>query len=316
MIHHFIALLIIHTLFIHSINADSFQAKHIPTNTQDNFVTHLQKELQAPEYRREILPNDFSSLSQLITFGTTNNQSSTYLVSVFKMFSNILKGSQYSNACAFSALLTDFSTILHPYFSLPVATTYITDEALYDASFADRFKSTIYTNLYSEFSTKYCEFRQDPNQFLQNISNNIFALAQEEMEQEHMRQAIIRFCEIALSKLVWDPRDQEKTWHMTKKIAEQLTVLLEQNILDDAHQLDDLFWTLVTRYCYFIEIAATDLTEECYDAIKKDISSQKIVLFELSEQDFIVESKLSYMQRTLIESQIKNYGVQRDSLGD
>jgi hypothetical protein len=44
-----------------------------------------------------------------------------------------------------------------------------------------------------------------------------------------------------------------------------------------------------------------------YKTIKQDIGSHDIVLFALKEQDYIVEPKLSYMQRTLVEAETAAY---------
>lgn len=300
-------LLTMSTLSIHSINANSFQAKDTAQQNQDNLIISLQKELRTPQYRKEILPNDFSHLSQLITFGTSTNQPPAYLRSIIKLFSNMLKSSHYVNASAFSDMLTTFPHDLAPYFALPASRMYMSNSALYDATFVDRFKATVQTMLYSKFSTEYDSFRQDPDLFLKKISGGIVTIAQEEFVQEQLRQNIIRFCEIGLSKLVWDPAAHEQTWAITKKIAEQLVTLLAHNILDDANDLDDLHWTLLNRYCYFIELTATDMPESFYQTIKDDLRSNDIVLFALKEQDYIVEPKLSYMQRTLIEAETAAY---------
>ncbi len=313
MIHRFIVLILC-TLFIHSINANSFQVKHIPFDTQDNFIIALRQELRSPHYKKEILPNNFSYMNQLIDIGTQNNQSSLYLRSIIKMFSTMLKSTHYVNAYAFSDLLDSLPALLNPYFAFPISTRYITNSALYDASFADRFTSTINNALYIKFSTEYESFRQNPELFLTNISSHIFSIAQEEIELKQIRHDIIRFCEIALSKLVWHPGEQEKTWELTKKITTQLATLLEQNILDDTNDLDDLYWTLLTRYCYFIEITAIDMPESFYTFLKNDISLNKILLFELPEQDCIIESKLAYMQRTIMEAEVKAYGYQHGLL--
>jgi hypothetical protein len=307
MMHRLIALLLIYTLSSHSINAQSFQGKDIAPHNQDNLIISLQKELRTPEYRKETLPNDFSHLSHLVNFGTSSNQSPVYLRSIIKLFSNMLKSSHYVNASAFSHLLETLPADLVPYFSLPATREYITDSAFYDATFVDRFKASVHTVLYSKFSAEYESFRQDPDMFLKKISGNIVTIAQEEIMQEQLRQGIIRFCEIALSKLIWDPAAQETTWNITKKISEQLVTLLEHNILDDTNDLDDLHWTLLNRYCYFIELTATDMPESFYKTIRSDIRSNDLVLFALKEQDYIVEPKLSYMQRTLLEAETAAY---------
>ena len=310
MLHYFITFILIYTLSIHSINAQSFQEKGSKSILQGNHITSLQQQLKNPEYPQEILPNDFSYLSQLLKLGATQNQPPMYLRSVINSFANMIKRSQYINASAFSQLLETLPTDIMPYFSLPTSRVYITNSALYDAAFVDRFKSTVNTMLYHNFSTEYGSFQQDPNAFLQTISSSITAIAQEEMTQEQLRQSIIRFCEIALSKLIWDPATHEKTWTITKRISEQLAKLLEYNILDDTNDLEDLYLTLLNRYCYFIELTATDMPASFFAALRKDLTSNDLILFALMQQDDILEPKLTYMQRTLIEAEMTAYRYQ------
>jgi hypothetical protein len=302
--------LLLYTLSIHNINAQSFQEKDNALQNKTNLIASIQHEMRSPQYAREILPNDFSYISHLLAFGSANEQSSLYVRSVIKSFTNLIKRSQYTNAVAFSQLLEELPAQLLPYFALPISRTHITDSALYDAAFADRFQVTVNSVLYSKFSTDYESFRQDPNAFLRTLSTNITAAAQEEMMQEQVRQSLLRFCEIALSKLIWDPAAHEATWFTTKRIAEQLARLLECNILDDTNDLEDLHTTLLNRYCYFMEITATDMPSSFFTAIRNDLKSGNIVLFALAEQDSMLESKLAYMQRTLIEAETTAYRYQ------
>lgn len=310
MLHRFNLSLLLYILSSHSIIAQVFQEKDAAAHNNNDLITAIQHELRNPAYTREILPNDFSYMSQLLKFGTANNQPPIYLRSVTKSFTNLLKRCQYANATAFSELLQDLSIHLLPYFSLPSSRAYISDTALYDAAFVDRFTSTINNLLYSKFSIEYESFRQDPHAFLRTMSTNIVTIAQEEMMQEQLRQSIIRFCEIALSKLIWNPTECEATWFTTKRIAEQLAQLLEYNIIDDTNDLEDLYLTLLNRYCYFIEITATDMPSSFFAAIRNDLKSNDIVLFALAEQDSIIEPKLAYMQRTLIEAEMAAYRYQ------
>jgi hypothetical protein len=219
----------------------------------------------------------------------------------------MLKRSSYVNALAFTHLLEELPTQLLPYFTLSVSRTFITDSALYDAAFSDRFNVTVNNMLYSKFSIEYESFRQDPTAFLRIMSTDITAMAQEEMMQSQLRQGLLRFFEVALSKLIWDPTAHEATWFTTKRIGEQLARLLEANIIDDTNDLEDLYVTLLNRYCYFIDITATEMPSSFFTGIRNDLKLNNSVLFALPEQDGIFESKLAYMQRTLIEAETASY---------
>src|SRR5205814_11845 len=109
MIYHFIIRTISITLFIHSINMHSFQEQNT-TKSQENILRSLQYELKDPSYRKKILPNNFNHLSNLISTGNNNNQPPAYLQSLIKLFSNLLKGSEYVNASAFETFMDTFPT--------------------------------------------------------------------------------------------------------------------------------------------------------------------------------------------------------------
>jgi hypothetical protein len=292
---------------------DSFQVQHT-TNNSENLLKSLKHDLKNPSYRTEILPNNFSHLSQLIVSGNSNNQPPAYLRSIIKLFSNMLKSAEYVNAYEFESFMNKFPAMVQPYFSLTASRSYITQPLLYDAHMFDRFKETVNNVLYFKFSSDYEEFKKNPTEFLAHVSSEIVTIAQEEVNREQLRQAIIRFEEIALSKLIWNVSEPEKSWTITKKIANHLATLVECNILDDLNDLDDLYWTLLTRYCYFIDLTAVDLAPSFYSTIKNDISSGNILLLELEEQDAIVEPKLSYMQRTLMVAQAQSQAYHKDQL--
>lgn len=305
MVHQLILRVASFTLFIHSINVHSFQVQDT-TKSQENLLKSLQYELRDPSYRKKILPNNFNHLSNLISTGNNSNQPPAYLRSVVKLFSNLLKGAEYVNAQAFETFMDTFPTLAQPYFSLTASRTYITNGALYDAHMFDRFKATVNNVLYFKFSSDYDAFKQDPAKFLEHISSEILTIAQEEITREHVRQSIVRFGEITLNKLIWDVAQPEKSWSNVKRIADQLATLLEYNVLDDTNDLDDLYWTLITRYCYFLDLTATDIAPSFYTHVKHDLLAGNIILFELPEQDSIIETKLSYMQRTLISAEAQS----------
>lgn len=305
----FLTLLTLCSFFIHNATAHNFQEHTSRPLQQNTILRSLQEDLKDVHYRKEILPNNFSYLTDLIVYGNNTQQPPTYLRSVIKMFANILKGADYVSAYAFSDLIQTFPVNLKDYFVLRKSRSYITNEAILDAHMYDRFNQTVNSALYLKFSNEYDEFKRDPNSFLQTISNEIVGLAQEEFTRGQIRQDIIRFCEIALSKMIWNPQDHIKTWDITKKISNQLASLLEHNILDDVNDLDDLYWTLLHRYCYFIELTHTDMPLHFFDDIKNDINSQKSILFALEEQDLIVAPKIECFKHTLMhaEAQARSY---------
>ncbi len=166
----------------------------------------IQEELKKTEYRKEILPHDFSHFVNLIRYGNEMEQPRAYMRSVLKLFGNILKGSEYINAYVYSNMIDELIS-LERYFIAKKTKSYLKNTALYDASLFDRFKESINNMLYVKFSSQYESFKKDPEQFLQDLTNEIVDVTQEEISVEQLRQGIVRFLEVGLSKLVWSPED-------------------------------------------------------------------------------------------------------------
>jgi hypothetical protein len=125
-------------------------------------------------------------------------------------------------------------------------------------------------------SNEYAEFKKDPAVFLQSIAGNIAFKAQQELFVDQLRMQIVRFLELALSKLVWSP---------------------EEN-------LDDIYWSLVHRYSYFLRVCTDIIPDTFYRDVRADINTNKLVLFDLDQANGgIIESKFAHLNRVLFESE-------------
>ena len=136
-------------------------------------------------------------------------------------------------------------------------------------------------------------------------------IVEEEVTVEQLRQTVIRFLEIAISKLVWSPEDEIQTWDSVKKIASQLANLMEYNIIDDINDIDDLFWSLIHRYCFLLNISAVDMPLSFYEKIQEDLAAQQPLLLALEEQEDFIESKSACLYRTLATSKAKRFAYDR-----
>ncbi|MGB8367116.1 MAG: hypothetical protein WCD44_02045, partial [Candidatus Babeliales bacterium] len=224
-----------------------------------------------------------------------------------RLFSNILKGSEFVNAFQFSdTLLEQLPAALKNYFIVKKVEKYLSNKALYDADMLDRFKEIVNTMLYTKFSSEFEIFKKSPGDFLDILSDEVVQFAEEEMNVEQLRQSIIRFLEISLNKLVWSSEEEEKTWQSVKNISRQLATLMDTNVLVDINDLDDLFWTLIYRYCYFLELSGGNLSVEFYEKVKNDIAGQELLFLELEEEDNFFESKTSYLTRSLLQAEAKS----------
>ncbi len=286
----------------------------INARADTNLFQSIQRDLHDLKYQQDILPNNFSYLVQLLErtksdqklhHATEPNQAIEYAQNVVSLFSKLLKGSEYVNSYVFSSLIEQIPGLLKQHFTgyqLESATKLILAN---DLDMLERLQRTVTSIVYNKFAHDFATCKSNPEQFLDDLSQKIVSATQQEVSREQLRQIVIRFLEVGLSKLVWSPRDEEKTWESVKTISHHLATLMEYNIIDDLNDIDELFWTLIHRYRYFLELHSTDMSLSFYQHLKHDIRKQKLLLFDLEEQEAFLQSKANCLLHTVLTQEAK-----------
>lgn len=292
-----------------TIAENNYQSMHSETEaslfsvpTHESLLDLARQTLQKTEADGTII---LSGIDQFIAYARIVEHPQNYLRTIFKMFGNKLKSCEFINCYELTTVLNNIFDQLEKYVKPERASAYLRKTMLIESTMFDRFQSVTNNILYAKFSTEYETFKQDPEVFLEHISYEITHIAQEEITIELMRQALIRFLETALSKVVWSPIEEDQTWTITKHLSHKLALLVERNILTDVNDLDDLFWSLVHRYCYFLDVTTGMMKSATYHRIQEDIYANQNVLLELEEQDDFVERKIACLSRALIQAEIK-----------
>lgn len=255
------------------------------------FLEHIYNH---PVYANEILPNNFLHFTQFLHHITKTKQPASSAEYIIRLFHNKLKASPYVNAYSFVAMMQDSTTILSEYLS-PV------DQEEKCNAFKIKISDLLQTTFVSQFSS----FKENPISFLDNLSDDIFNLTTEEnrfldtTSSKNLRTMFTRFIDSGLNKLIWAPEDHIDTWNTVKIIANQLTILYDKKIIDDIEELNDLFITLLERYCFFIELTGVLMPLSFYEKVAEEISSESLLLLELPEQEQFLESKTQRLTRAL-----------------
>lgn len=298
-IKHIFVLLTIATcsLLAQSVQIDNFQT--IPDQT---LLERVMIEVQKTDHDPEQL---LALMVMLLRHGVENNQPALYAQAVFKMFSNIVKGMPYINAYTLADSLPQIAEYIPHYIAQSNAEIVRNTTSLVGGNLYDHFKSTVNTMLYCKFSSEYAAFKESPEEFLQNISEEIALVNQYTIHLDKLRNTMVRFLELTLSKVIWSPENQVHTWVSVKEISQGLTVLFERGVLEDINDLDDLFWSLIHRYSYFLDVVGSLMHSHLYDEISKDIAAHSLLLLTLPEQDSFVLDKSSVLSRTIERLQEK-----------
>ncbi len=278
---------------------------HVSYANQKVILYSLENQFREPEFAKEILPNDFSSLVFLIECGKNTNYPIGYTNALFKAFTTLIKGSEYVNPYAFIEFITQAPSLLQNYFIPYKISRFLKDDKNINAPSLDRLQEGFSVMLYDTFITHYGSFKQDPDTFLHELAMHAFFLAEEQITIQALRNSVLKFIDLAIGKLVWSSRDPISSWQTTKDIAEKLITLVTHNIIVDVTEINDLCWSLVYRFCFFIDIQNDKLPLSFYESIQKEIQQNNFLFLDLPEDTTFLETKHSRIMRALMTAQAK-----------
>ena len=270
--------------------------------TQEGITFYLKNVYSHPEYAQSFLPHSLSDLIEFLAHGKHTHQNRLYIQSAFRLFNNKIKSSPFITAYAFSDMLHRLPEYVQEY-CVPVV----------EESALNSIAKTIKETLYSMFLNYFSYFKTNPEGFFDDLSAELLKaiggahIVQEHVEQEQLRQTMLRFLELCLNKMIWSPLDQENSWHSVKVIAEELADFVDQGIISP-EELQDLYQSLLESFCHFLELTGSDLSLDVINQIKEDITTESFLLFAFEEQEDYIETKHMRMMRALKATEAKIHG--------
>jgi hypothetical protein len=262
-----------------------------------------------PEYGTEHMPNNFSHFLQFLEHGIETRQTAGYAQSVIKLFSNKLKSASYINAYVFEDMLSPLQNIMKSYFVGPKPRT------------AAQLKISINDVLYTSFLSQFDFFKKDPKTFFDSVTREILTSLNyellgsvQEVQKEQLRQTLVRFLEHCTSKLIWSPEEPEDIWKSVKATCSHLARLTHDGILQDTDFVDDLYWSLTHRLCFFIDLCNTSLPVSFYQTVQKDVRNKSVLLCKLDEQEKVITSKADLLTQALVAGEAKTRAYQQHGI--
>lgn len=312
------------TLFVVNLLAinhnNEFTMSKQPIQSQDKTEFFLQQPKYSKDSIKDFLTNtyndrqyanmlalNFRHINTFLSFSSLNSYPRTYIKTVLKLFSQKLKSSVFINSYAFSQLLFEFPT----YFS-KICTE---EDDIYK-------KNKIKDTLYNFFLNNFAELKRDPETSLNKLSDKIYEISLEPNPQDEditiaeLSTAVVQFLEVSLSKLIWCPEDGDDVWKIFKSIANQLELLYKYNVIPNTESLDDLYWSLIYRFCYFLEIAGIELKHQNYALMTHDINNKKISIWYLDERDSCICTKAEYLKQAIFDADIRAHAYQSGMISD
>jgi len=265
----------------------------------ESFITDI---FNHPIYASDVLPFYCSHIEQLLLLAH-EKKSALFARSVLKLFTQKINGCFCLNAYEYEKLLKELPTYLGD-FCIPHEDK---------AQFWSLFKQTIKQLFFTAFLEQFSFFQEKPADFLDELAQKAAELAKTQVDNknnEKLNYAIIRFIENSFHKLMWSPRDQEQAWHCFARLLFDLEQLYKLRIIEDTDDLDDLCWSLIHRFTYFLQSMGSHLSPSFFEVAHKDVTERKLLIFALEEQEAFMETKAQHLIRALMGAQAQARGTQ------
>ncbi len=280
------------TLSTHDQSLDMFSFFLRPIDFSKEGITHYFKYTYNHDQYTQYLPYNFSHMIQFLEFGQKNNQGQAYAKSILKLFLQKIKGCEFINSYSFLTTLPKLADSLEPYM--------IKEQA----GFLQELQKSLKQRFSNIFSSYMSYFQKNPDAFLDALAEQIAKKTNEVQTQQHIdvevvRKDIMRFLETCISKLIWSPTDAYQAWQSINEIAAQADRFLDKKLLTDIDALDDICWSLIHRFCYFIDISAQDISQDVFIKIINDIATQKSILLAIEEQENIMTPKKEFLLKKI-----------------
>lgn len=265
--------------------------------TSEGTHTFIKHVYNHPEYATDFLPHNFTHVLQFLQHGKQTKQSRIYTKSVCKFFAKKENELSYINPYSYDDMLKQLPDLLEYQFESKTKTDIVANN--------NTIKEILSTSL-----QKFSPNAQSPEQFFDGVAQEIMHAfgdkkSNDEVSENQLRQVIVRFIDNGLNKLIWSPDDQKEIWTSIKNISEHLATLTESNIIDTTDDLDDLYWSLTNRFCYFLENMGQYLGPSFFQAVKDDLQNRSLFMLQLEEQEDLMTCKTERIARSLFAAEAK-----------
>jgi hypothetical protein len=220
------------------------------------------------------LPASFGHITDLLSYNKSAPQPYVYTISIIDLFHDRLKEALWVNPYALSQLLNAVQEHCQSLCEAP-------------QNQQDAIKKILYQALLSQFT----DLKRNPEQFMDNVSAQIaHAVSGDHITLRlELQYALTRFIESALDKLV----------------AEQLHTLYRLGMMPHETALNHCYWSLIYRFCYFIDTVGEHLSIPTYEAIKHDMATKNSPLFCLEESEACITTKAQKLQLSVFDNEVK-----------
>jgi len=282
---------------------------------QESFIKHA-KDMYNKNYYTTKLSQDGSYIIQFLELSNEMNLCCENLYVCMRLFYNKIKACELIDDTVIQQLLNNMPKLLDRYFDH--------DYKLleFDLMFI---KKNIENMMLTRFTSELPSFMNNPDVFISDLATGISSLYEKQLElknkdiknaqkRERLRQIIFRFLDTGLNKTIWNPESYESIWDSFTRIAHGLQVMAHHEVINHSDDLDDLFWTHVHRFCFFLDLTGARLPLSFYEQVENDLNTGVVYFLEAPEQDEGIKSKKETLIEALAQAKTKAFAYENQGI--
>lgn len=281
--------------------------KNISSTFESSFLRFVKEEYNRSTYAEEF-SQDATHLIEFLELSDEMNLSVDHVYVCFRLFYNKLKSAEAVDDTVINQILKNIPFLIKKYLS--------NEDENYSKQSIISLQKKSEEIILSKLTDHYTEFRATPDIFITNLTKEICSAFAEEQKclkknkqeneyKERLRQMVIRFFELALGKIIWNPKSPEGIWNSFVGISNGLRTLALHGIIDHMDDLDDFYKSLTVRFCTNIDIFGGALPIQFFEEIEHDLENGLVFFLEAEEQDAGIKSKKEELQEHLVQAKTK-----------
>ena len=160
------------------------------------------------------------------------------------------------------------------------------------------------------------QFTATPQRIISTLATEIatlsFAKATEQQKildeqetRERLRQTTLKLVETILSKQIWNRHTYESIWPSVMTTAHSIYQLANHKVINHMDDLDDLYWSLTHRFCFYLDLVGSSLPVSLYNNIEEELKQGTVFFVEMGEQDEGIKTKKEFLMDALMSAKTK-----------
>lgn len=298
-----------------------------PTTLKSKFNKSLANYIQEVYNKRgyeESLSQDGTHIIELLELGNDLDLDITTVYTCIRLFYNKIKACELIDDTVIIQTLDSMPHLVERFFKKEEKP----EEKKLDLNFLKKMNTDI---IFTQFSSNFAFFEKEPEAFINTLSEKITDALHKEVEKikktvnektefcvmkMRLRQMVVRFFELALNKAIWQMHSYEGIWTSFLTLANGLQQLGLHGVIDHMDDLDDLYWSLVHRFCFFLDLRGSTLPPQFFEEVESDLESGAVFFLEDVELDEAIKTKKEVFVEALIHAKAKSIAFRQGILTD